>query len=404
MKILITESQLGRIILSEQPESVMDRRLGIQDRNMKALGMNPSNTSDVKKYSEDVYGKTFTGHQVAAMLQIGTAFIPVVGPFISAGIGFLEAKSYWDEGDKQSAVLTAIFSSLPLIGSVVSKIPGVKQLGVKGMSLLADKLSKGGKNLSKYEIEVLNYITKEDGLIKKEVTNLANKLKGIEKEANLYKVNYIKKYGEQEYRSLISKYLYGGDNKNEFISTLKNVKNPNIKIKPVVGAGADHKIFSTIDPNKIIKVEQRPGEVDKWFGMFNKYPDIFPKIFRKAGVKGTDGKILSAVVLEKLETKPFMNLWKNMETSFNKMIKTLPNSSKTIDLEYLVKHINQNPSYKKMWNDFLIYAKQSEPSISNKINEFSKMVDELYKITPNPDIRMYNLGYDKSGILKVLDI
>jgi hypothetical protein len=31
-------------------------------------------------------------------------------------------------------------------------------------------------------------------------------------------------------------------------------------------------------------------------------------------------------------------------------------------------------------------------------------VEELYKITPNPDIRKFNLGYDANDILKALDI
>lgn len=178
MKIVITESQYG-IILSEQPESVMDRRLGIQDKNMRALGLNPSNTSDIKKYSEDVYGKTFTGHQVATILQIGTAFIPVVGPFISAGIGFLEAKSYWDEGKKEEATLVAIFSSLPLIGSVVPRIPGVKELGKKGMEKLASNISKLGEKYkpTKIEKEVIEGIEKNKGLIENEIKNLTKKFK-----------------------------------------------------------------------------------------------------------------------------------------------------------------------------------------------------------------------------------
>jgi hypothetical protein len=178
MKIIITESQYNRILL-EQPESVMDKRLGIQDRNMKSLGLNPSNTSDIKKYSEDVYGKSFTGHQVAAMLQIGTAFIPIIGPFISSGIGFLEAKAYWDEGDKNSAVLTAIFFSLPAIGSVVLKIPGVKQLGKKGMSALASNIVKLGEKYkpTKVEQEVIQGIEQNTDLIQKEMKNVANKFK-----------------------------------------------------------------------------------------------------------------------------------------------------------------------------------------------------------------------------------
>jgi hypothetical protein len=42
--------------------------------------------------------------------------------------------------------------------------------------------------------------------------------------------------------------------------------------------------------------------------------------------------------------------------------------------------------------------------MKSKIDEFMNMVNQLYKITPEPDIRKFNLGYDGSGVLKALDI
>ena len=80
-------------------------------------------------YGYDKEGKTewtkLDQHTKNSILSFGAAFIPVIGPFISAGIGIADAKLYYDEGDKKGAGLTAAFSMLPFLGSVVSKIPGV---------------------------------------------------------------------------------------------------------------------------------------------------------------------------------------------------------------------------------------------------------------------------------------
>ena len=55
-------------------------------------------------------------HTGNLILGILTSFIPVVGPFISAGIGLIDAKKYYDEGDKKTAGLMVMFSSLPGLG------------------------------------------------------------------------------------------------------------------------------------------------------------------------------------------------------------------------------------------------------------------------------------------------
>jgi hypothetical protein len=222
MKIVITESQLRNIII-EQPESTMDRRLGIEKTNMKAVGLNPSSPSDVRSYSSSVFGKPFTGHEVATILQIGTAFIPVVGPFISSGIGFLEAKSYWDEGNKQEATLVAIFSSLPMIGSVVMKIPGVKQLGQKGMTALASKISKLGEKFkpTKVEQEIIQGIEQNIDLIKTEVKNTT-------KNFNLERTTVKPKKLPWDYakRKLTDKLEFIGKPKGGDVAEVKNLINP----------------------------------------------------------------------------------------------------------------------------------------------------------------------------------
>jgi len=381
MRYILNENQYLFLIEQSSYEK------GIWDRSTKML-------DNMSKLSP---------HTVATILQIGTVFIPVAGPFISATIGLTDAALYYKEGDNNSAGLTATFSMLPFVGSVVSKIPGVKQLGSKGMAALSKKIS-GGANLTKAEVELANTIKAYTPTIKDELSKMAPKVKSVVKDIETYKPNFVKKFGEKKYNDLLVKYLYDGIDKKTFIGELKNVKNPNIRLKPVFQGGADHRIFqSVVNPNVVIKAEVRPGEVDKWFGLFKKYPNIFPKIFKRGRVKDVDGKLLSSVVLEKLEIRSFMKLWDDMEKILFKSQKGLPYSNQITNLEYLVKHIKE-PSYKKIWNSVIMESKKNYPNLKSKIDEFYNMVDKMYQISPNPDIRKFNLGYTSDGILKVLDI
>jgi hypothetical protein len=108
-------------------------------------------------------------HTILQVAEIGTAFIPFIGPMISAGIGLADAALYYKEGDKKSAALTAAFSMIPGIGTLVAKIPGVKKLGEKGMAALASKISKGGKNLTPQEIEITKKIEESSETVVNEV-------------------------------------------------------------------------------------------------------------------------------------------------------------------------------------------------------------------------------------------
>ena len=337
------------------------------------------------------------------VLAIGAIFIPLAGPFISAGIGLADAALYYKQGDKKTAGLTAAFSMIPFIG----KIPGVKQLGSKGMALLASKLTSGAKNLTKAESEIANAISKYTPEIQQEIKNMAPKLQSILKELEAYKGTFIKKYGQKEYDDLLVKYLYDGIDKKSFIGKLKNVINPNIQVKPILSQGSYHRIFqSATNPNVVFKAELSPGEVNKWFDTFKKYPQIFAKPFRKVKVKGTNGELLDAVVMEKLNVSPFYQLWDELTkvgVKFKSISSTSQYGNQDKGLEQLLQNIG-NASNKEKWNNIIIATKKEYPNLTQKIDEFNKMIDKLYKITPDPDISRKNLGYDASGILKVLDL
>ena len=238
----------------------------------------------------------------------------------------------------------------------------------------------------------------------KEVSSMVSKLNSLGGDVNKLKVNYIKKYGRTEYDNMMRKYLYDGIDKKTLISKLKNVKNPNIQIKPILGYGADHQVYqSRIYPDRIFKVELRPGEIDKWYNTFNSHPELFAKTYKKVKVKGKNGEQLTAAVMEKLDVAPFQKLWDEMETLLSKSQQNLSASKKT-GLERLTKKMKEQPYYGKQWSDFLTYLKTNGGASSQKINEFSTLVDKLYKVTPNPDVRKFNFGYNKEGVLKSLDL
>jgi hypothetical protein len=243
MKIKITESQYRRVIL-EQPESVMDRRVGIERTNMQALGLNPLSNTDVQKYNTQVYGRPFTGHEVATILQIGTAFIPIVGPYISSGIGFLEAKSYWDEGKKQEATLVAIFSSLPMIGSIVMKIPGVKELGQRGMAALASKIVRLGEKFkpSKIEQEVIQGIEQNINLVETEVKSTAKKFD-------------LKRTGTK------SKKIRWDYEKRKITDNLEFIG------KPKGGKGMVGEVVNTLDKNQTVTLRKGSDEFGDFYFM-----------------------------------------------------------------------------------------------------------------------------------------
>jgi hypothetical protein len=270
----------------------------------------------------------------------------------------------------------------------------------KGLSRISTSFI-GKTTLESLTYEINRLIPKEYLTNPKEVSKMIMRLNDLGGDINKLNVDYIKKHGQSGYDELMRKYLFGAVDKKTFISELKNVKNPNIRLKPILGYGADHQTYLSItNPDKVIKVELRPGEIDKWYGTFNSNPKIFPKTYKTIKVKGKNGEILTAAVVEKVNVGPFHQLWDEMENLLRNSQKNLPASEK-FSLEYLVK---RRKIYGKQWMDFVNYLKNNRGPSSQKIDEFLKMVDELYDITSKPDIRKFNFGYDKSGSLKCLDI
>ena len=119
-------------------------------------------------------------HAIYEVLGIATILIPYIGPLISAGFGLADAELYYKEGDTKTASLIVALTLLPGISVIVLKIPGIKQLGVKGMSSLGSKISKGEKITDPLELAVVNGINNNKELVK---NSLETQLKPITKNA-----------------------------------------------------------------------------------------------------------------------------------------------------------------------------------------------------------------------------
>jgi len=180
MKLIITESQLRKII-TEQSDASFDRRYGTADAAAKTNADNRALVNSVANWYKQ------NAHTVNTVLQIGTAFIPLVGPFISAGIGLADASIYYKNGDTKQAGLVAILSLLPGASTVVSKIPAIAQLGEKGMAALAVKL-RTNKALTSIEATIVDGLSKNAGIVQQEVSNLVQKLsqKVVQTHANAH--------------------------------------------------------------------------------------------------------------------------------------------------------------------------------------------------------------------------
>lgn len=138
-------------------------------------------------------------HEINLVLSTAAVFIPYIGPALSAGINLWDAKIYYDEKDYKTAGLVTMFAAIPVIGSISSKIPGVKKLGVKGMTNLAKKFASKSNNLTKLENEVLDGILKNSEMVAKETKSYSERLKKFLKKSPKRVVKTIAPYAAAGY-------------------------------------------------------------------------------------------------------------------------------------------------------------------------------------------------------------
>ena len=122
---------------------------------------------NVSKAIDKQQGSTNWGNVEArsvlwGVAALASAFIPVVGPFLTAGIGLGGAADYWTSNEPKKAGIAAFFSLLPMVG----KIPGVGAISkALAQEMKAAVISNGA--LSKTQLETLISIIKYDTQVSK---------------------------------------------------------------------------------------------------------------------------------------------------------------------------------------------------------------------------------------------
>ena len=113
---------------------------------------------------EDFLSKLKDPHVLLTIMAIGTAFIPMVGPFLSAGFGLGDAGLYYKEGKNKEAGLVALMSVLPFVG-ILGKI-GLKGVSPKTFTTIGEKLATNSK-VTKIEADIIEKVVQnKDEVIK----------------------------------------------------------------------------------------------------------------------------------------------------------------------------------------------------------------------------------------------
>jgi hypothetical protein len=251
-------------------------------------------------------------HNLLTFLELTTAFVPLVGPFLSAGFGLGNAALYLKEGgakSKTNAALSAFFALLPALGVVGAKV--VSKLGSKELSALSDKLIKSGltdtenltkeflqknvKNFSKDEIKVLE--------------NIANNKNSLKLEFNKIPIKDSKK---------LANYISTIKNK-----TFANITDVGINVTGIpIGLGAEP-IFKTLKPGIKEKIEKLGYNFEELKYKFGSSGSTEDNILMLAALN--DGWLPNQEIPEKYQTK-----------------KTKDAISATKELDDILKYMTQN--------------------------------------------------------------
>jgi len=183
MKLVITESQLKKI--TEQ--GVLDRiKTGAQNLYKdfeKSVESNPMLKNSVP--SSSPAGVSAQGvlnmdpHTINNVLQFMVGLAPGVGPLLVAGIGAVDAYQYHKEGKDKQAVISAVLSSIPLLGQLATQ-PWVKNLTKDVINSLSNKILQGATQYTQAEANVINGINLNRDPVIQAVKQAVSKVKSTQ--------------------------------------------------------------------------------------------------------------------------------------------------------------------------------------------------------------------------------
>lgn len=162
-------------LVYEQSEWVMDRRTGIMDKNMEAMGLDPFSYADIQKYREmtDPVSnaiktmKNYDVHDWFTLVQLTllgaglfTGGVTSVVAFALEGLASIaEAVVFFvHDQDPYMGVVMALLAVLGI--DDLKRIPIIKKYGIEATAQLIRKYKEGIEKLTKEEIEDLKALGK----------------------------------------------------------------------------------------------------------------------------------------------------------------------------------------------------------------------------------------------------
>jgi hypothetical protein len=117
-------------------------------------------------------------HEWNSILQLGALTIPIIGPGVAMGIGFYDAYQYYKEGKKSEAMISALFSVLPM-SKKLRDMFSVFSNFESNLKALGEKLVNQGINtvLTNEEKQLVRVIDANKFVINSEIKILSKSLK-----------------------------------------------------------------------------------------------------------------------------------------------------------------------------------------------------------------------------------
>lgn len=192
---------------------------------------------------------------------------------------------------------------------------------------------------------------------------------------------------------------------------MKHIKEIRTFHKEIFGEGTEHKIFeSRRYSDRVYKVG--PSElIKKWTDIFKSNPNIFPIIYKIDTLKGKNlegflnyfnvsyNEQYYYVLIEKLNTEDFIKFWKDLEYQLFYLV-----DDEDEDFEDLSDITYRFHQYRNLWYDLFKRVKKKKPNLYDKTLQLYKTIEELNYIVDEPDLHMFNFGFDSKGNIKCLDI
>lgn len=190
---------------------------------------------------------------------------------------------------------------------------------------------------------------------------------------------------------------------------LNSLNEVQVQSKPIIGTGIEHDIYpDTKNSSRIYKVPKdaiAKQKMYEWIRIFNKYPQVFAKIYK--------AKNNSYVSLEKLDTN-------RVKQEYDKLFDYFTTKHILIDDSDIYGESGVNDPLTHLFltlsifysesktKEMLSKMKQLEPNIipifKNWLEFSLKVRDVAEKESRSIDFHTGNFGYDNQGNLKMLDI